>query len=55
MLLYGPPGVGKSLLARALTNETHAHTMRLSASELLLGNHDSEGKIQEAFSEAKKR
>ena len=47
--------VGKSLLAHALSNETSAHSIYLSASELLLGNHNSEGKVQEAFTEARER
>ena len=55
VLLYGPPGVGKSLLAHALSNETTAHSLHLSASELLLDDPNSEGKIQEVFAEAREQ
>jgi proteasome regulatory subunit len=34
VLLYGPPGVGKTLLARAVAGETNATFIRLVASEL---------------------
>lgn len=37
VLLYGPAGVGKSLLARAMMEETRAHVIAVSATDLMLG------------------
>jgi len=51
VIMCGPSGVGKSLLARALCSETAAYSVHLSASELLLANQDSDGKLQEIFKE----
>ena len=57
VLLYGPPGVGKSLLAEVLANECTpaARTFQLSAHELLLGATEGEGKLQEVFKDARER
>ena len=37
VLLYGPAGVGKSLLAQAIQSETSAHVISVSATDLVLG------------------
>lgn len=37
VLLYGPAGVGKSLLTQAIMSETRAHVISVSATDLMLG------------------
>lgn len=53
VLLYGPPGVGKTLIAKAIANEVGAHFISISASELAskwVGQ--SEENLRTVFSEA---
>lgn len=56
VLLYGPPGVGKTLLARAVAGETNATFIRLVASELAQ-KYIGEGArlVRELFSLARKK
>ncbi|XP_049848480.1 transitional endoplasmic reticulum ATPase-like [Schistocerca gregaria] len=56
MLLYGPPGCGKTLIARAVANETGAFFFLINGPEImskLAG--ESESNLRRAFEEAEKR
>ena len=54
VLLYGPPGCGKTLLAKAVANETHSNFLSVKGPELLnkyLG--ESERAIRQLFERAR--
>src|SRR5271157_516240 len=56
ILLYGAPGTGKTLLAKAVANESDAHFIDISGPELVskfVG--ESEEKLREIFNEAKEK
>ncbi len=53
VILYGPSGVGKSLLAASLAGETPAHHTHLSTAQLL--SQDSEGLLNKTFSDARNK
>ncbi|MCD6434529.1 MAG: CDC48 family AAA ATPase [Candidatus Diapherotrites archaeon] len=53
VLLYGPPGCGKTLLAKAVANETHAHFISVNAPEIMskyVG--EAEERLRQIFKEA---
>lgn len=55
ILMYGPPGVGKTLIARATANETGAFFFLINGPEImskLAG--ESESNLRKAFTEAEK-
>ncbi len=55
VLLYGPPGCGKTLLARAVANESEAHFIPINGPEIVskwVG--EAERKLREIFAEAEK-
>jgi ATP-dependent 26S proteasome regulatory subunit len=55
ILLFGPPGSGKTLIARAVANETGAFFFRINGREImskLAG--ESESNLRKAFEEAEK-
>jgi transitional endoplasmic reticulum ATPase len=55
VLLYGPPGCGKTLLARAVANESGAHFISISGPEVTSKWYgESEKRIREIFEEAEK-
>jgi len=55
ILLYGPPGVGKTLLAKALANETGAYFIAINGPEIMSKYYgESEQKLRQIFEEAKK-
>ncbi|MGB8367604.1 MAG: ATP-binding protein [Candidatus Babeliales bacterium] len=54
MLLYGPPGVGKTEIVEAMANESNCKFFTISASEIVNGYKGSgSASIQEIFSKAK--
>ncbi len=55
VLLYGPPGSGKTLLARAVANESDAHFMAINGPEIIskwVG--EAEERLRKVFEEAEK-
>ncbi|MDI9620116.1 MAG: CDC48 family AAA ATPase [Candidatus Nezhaarchaeota archaeon] len=55
VLLYGPPGCGKTLLAKAVANETDAHFFAINGPEIMSKFYgESEQRLREIFEEAKK-
>ncbi|MEM2449409.1 MAG: CDC48 family AAA ATPase [Candidatus Methanomethylicaceae archaeon] len=54
VLLYGPPGCGKTLLAKAVANETDAYFIAINGPEIMSKFYgESEQKLREYFEEAK--
>ncbi len=55
VLLYGPPGSGKTLLAKAVANETESNFILLNGPEIMSKFYgESEKKIRDIFMEAEK-
>jgi transitional endoplasmic reticulum ATPase len=55
LLLYGPPGCGKTLVARALANETGAFFFIINGPEIMSKmTGESESNLRKAFEEAEK-
>jgi len=55
ILLYGPPGCGKTLLAKAVANETNAYFIAINGPEIMSKYYgESEQRLREIFEEAKK-
>lgn len=54
VLLYGPPGCGKTLLARALANECEANFYSMNGPEIMNKYYgETEGKLRDIFREAR--
>jgi len=55
VILHGPPGAGKTLLAKAVANETEANFILLNGPEIMSKFYgESEKKIRDIFDEAEK-
>jgi len=53
VLLHGPPGCGKTLLAKAVANESNAHFISISGPEIMSKWYgESEKRLREIFKEA---
>jgi transitional endoplasmic reticulum ATPase len=56
VLLFGPPGCGKTMTARAVASETSAHFIHISGPEVVHRYYgDSEAHLREVFKEARDR
>ena len=56
VLLYGVPGTGKTLLAKAVANECNAHFISISGPEIMSKFYgESEARLREIFKEARER
>jgi len=56
ILLHGPPGCGKTLLAKAVANESDAHFISLNGPEIMSKFYgQSEERLREIFNEAEKK
>ena len=56
VLLHGPPGCGKTLIARAVANETNAHFISVAGPEIIHKFYgQSEKHLREIFQQAEKR
>jgi len=54
VLFYGPPGCGKTLLAKAVANETQANFISIKGPELLtMWFGESEANVREVFDKAR--
>lgn len=55
VLLYGPPGCGKTLIAKAVANETDTHFLHINGPEIMHKFYgESEARLREVFAEASK-
>jgi len=55
VLLHGPPGCGKTLLAKAVANESEAHFILINGPEIMNKYYgESEKRVRELFEEAEK-
>ncbi len=55
VLLYGPPGCGKTLIAKAIANETNAYFIHINGPEIVTKFYgESEARLRELFEEAKR-
>lgn len=53
VLLHGPPGCGKTLIARAVAHETDAHFVHVAGPEIMAKYYgEAEGKLRGVFEEA---
>jgi transitional endoplasmic reticulum ATPase len=53
VVLWGPPGCGKTLIAKAIANETGAHFISINGPEIMSKFYgESEAKLREIFKEA---
>lgn len=56
VLLYGPPGSGKTLIARAVASEVKAHFIHVNGPEIIHKFYgESEARLREIFEEAQRR